>query len=195
MPESRRLAPAGWLPTGVVSLTKSQQFANDAAGELVFENTRFEARLDTARFFSAPLNRTTITVDDFSASPAMLGIDGSVDARAEEVTRYLKESPLINTIGGFTRFVALDGPGKLQLSLKIPLGEYDHTRFKTRIAGKYAFSRGHAKLTFTDQGFRDDLEQQTGTRPSWARTVSASSAIWAKVKVSRGCLPERPLQR
>lgn len=23
-------------------------------------------------------------------------------------------------------------------------------------------------LTFTDQGFRDDLEQQTGTRPSWA---------------------------
>ncbi len=122
--------------------------ANDAAGELVFENTRFEARLDTARFFSAPLNRTTITVDDFSASPAMLGIDGSVDARAEEVTRYLKESPLINTVGGFTRFVALDGPGKLQLSLKIPLGEYDHTRFKTRIGGKYAFSRGHAKLTF-----------------------------------------------
>ncbi len=127
--------------------------ANDVDGEILFENTRFEAKLDTGKFFNAVLNKTTIAVDDFGGSPPMLTIQGSSDARAEEMSRYLKESPLINSVGAFTRFVALDGPGKLELGLKIPLGEYDRNRFQTRINGKYSLARGHAKLAFGPELF------------------------------------------
>lgn len=127
--------------------------ANDVDGEILFENTRFEAKLDTGKFFNAVLNKTTIAVDDFGASPPMLTIQGTSDARAEEVSRYLKESPMVNTVGAFTRFAALDGPGKLELAMKIPLGDYDRSRHATRINGKYAIARGHGKLAFGPELF------------------------------------------
>lgn len=136
-------------------------------GELVFENTQFSARIDEARFFNAKLNRTTLSIDDLSAPVPMLAIDGSANARAEDVARYLRESPLVESIGGFTRYVALEGPGKLDLSLKIPLAGQDHSR----VSGRYTVNKVQAKtigalpisianlngnVVFTDAGIKSN---------------------------------------
>lgn len=116
--------------------------ANDINGTLTFENTRFEAKVDTAKIFNAPLRQTTVAIDDFSGSPPVLTIQGTADARAEDMTRYLKESPLIENIGAFTRHVALEGPGKLELGLMFFLG----SKQQARVNGKYAVTRGRAKV-------------------------------------------------
>ena len=121
--------------------------ANDINGEVSFENTRFTAKIDNAQILAAPIRQTTITVDDFASAPPLLTIQGIADARAEDVTRYIKESPLLDGIGGFTRFVTLEGPGKLELGLRFPLG----VKEQNRITGKYTLTRGRAKVALGDK--------------------------------------------
>ena len=121
---------------------------NDINGSLVFENTRFEAKVDSAKIFNAPLKQTSVVVDDFGGSPPILTIQGFADARAEDTARYLKESPLIDNVGAFTRFVSLEGPGKLELGLKFFLG----TKEPAKINGKYTVSRARAKLPLGERG-------------------------------------------
>ena len=118
---------------------------NDINGELIFENTGLSAKIDKAKIFSTPVRDTVLSVDDFESPSPMLQIRGIADARAEDTARFLKESPLRDGVGAFTRFVTLDGPGKLNLDLKIPLGNKTQP---TRITGKYGVSRGRARLAF-----------------------------------------------
>ena len=127
--------------------------ANDINGVLTFENTHFEAKVDAAKIFNAPLRQTTVAIDDFAGTPPVLTIVGIADARAEDAARYLKESPLIDSIGGFTRFVALEGPGKLELGLKFFLPTKEQPKLTgTKVTGKYTLSRGRAKLALGERG-------------------------------------------
>ncbi|MEQ1515795.1 MAG: DUF3971 domain-containing protein, partial [Usitatibacteraceae bacterium] len=96
--------------------------AENVNGEIVFENTGFSAKIDSGRFFNAKIKATTIAIDDLAASPGILTIKGAADARGEDMARYLRESPLANGVGAFTRSVAFEGPGALQLEMKIPIG-------------------------------------------------------------------------
>jgi uncharacterized protein (TIGR02099 family) len=136
---------------------------NQIGADLLFENTHFEAHVDTARIFNTPLKKTVVAIDDFAATPPLLTIDGGADARAEEASRYIKESPLLESIGGFTRFVALDGPGKLDLALKIPLGSNNPNRVTTKFTGKYAIARGHAKLALGDRERGTEINNINGS--------------------------------
>ncbi len=122
--------------------------ASDISGALTFENTRFEAKVVEAKIFNAALKQTTIAVDDFANTPSVLTIQGVADARAEDMARYLKESPLINGVGAFTRIVALDGPGKLEMSLKFFLESNEPAKIK----GKYSIARGRARIAIGERG-------------------------------------------
>ena len=131
--------------------------ANDINGGLTIENTHFEAHVDSAKILNAPVRQTSIIVDDFAGTPPLLTIQGIADARAEDVARYLKESPLIDNVGGFTRFVNLEGPGKLDLALKFFLG----TNEQSKITGRYSVSRGRAKVLLGERGI--DVSNLSGS--------------------------------
>lgn len=122
--------------------------AENVNGELVFENTAFIGKIDSGQFFNARVKATTIAVDDFAAHPGILSVKGEADARGEDMSRYLRESPLINGVGAFTRSVAIEGPGALQLELKIPIGAPEGSKVATRINGTYTLKRGQAKPVF-----------------------------------------------
>ncbi len=122
--------------------------ADNVSGELVFENTAFTAKIASGQFFNAMLKATTIAVDDFAARPYTLSIDGESDARGEDVARYLRASPLINGVGAFTKSVAIEGPGKLELAMRIPIGKPEGSKANTTISGKYTLRRGQAKPVF-----------------------------------------------
>jgi uncharacterized protein (TIGR02099 family) len=130
--------------------------ANDIDAELLIDNTAIRARVDTARFFNATVRKTELLVADSHAWPFLLSIVGEADARAEDVSRYLRESPLVENVGAFTKVVALEGPGKLNIDLKIPVGlvsgapaPKDAPKF--RLSGKYSLNKGSAKLNFGTQ--------------------------------------------
>ena len=114
-------------------------------GELVFENTGFTAKIESGQFFNAKLKPTTIAVDDFAARPYLLSIRGETDANGEDVARFLRESPLINGVGAFTKSVAIEGAGTLELSMKIPISAPDPGKVAAKINGKYTLRRGQAK--------------------------------------------------
>ena len=122
--------------------------AENVTGELVFENTGFTAKIEAGQFFNAKMKATTIVIDDFAARPYMLSINGEADARGEDVARYLRESPLISGVGAFTKSVAIEGPGRLELSMKIPLNVPEGVKVPTKISGSYTLRRGQAKPIF-----------------------------------------------
>ena len=116
-----------------------------AIGELVFENTGFTAKVESGQFFNAKLKPTTIAIDDFTMRPYTLSINGQTDANGEDVARFLRESPLINGVGAFTKSVAIEGPGTLELAMKIPIGAPELVKGGAKINGKYTLRRGQAK--------------------------------------------------
>ncbi|MBL8519973.1 MAG: TIGR02099 family protein [Betaproteobacteria bacterium] len=120
-------------------------------GDVTYENTRFEAKLESAQVLSTRLGRTSVLIEDLGAAPPLLVINGTTAARAEEVTRYIRESPLQASIGGFTQFVTLQGPGKLDLTLKIPLGNNKEHGVPFRFSGQYALNRGRALVAVGDK--------------------------------------------
>lgn len=143
-------------------------------GDVVYENTHFEAHVNNATVLATRLGKTSIVIDDLANQPPMLVIQGSTPARAEEVTRYIKESALMNTIGGFTRFVALEGPGKLDLTLKIPLGNPAVHGVPFRFEGLYAVNRGKALVTVGDK--KTEVSNVTGA-VSFSETATKSQVI------------------
>ena len=125
--------------------------AENVSGELVFENTGFTGKFESGQIFNAKLKSTTIAVDDFSAAPYTLSIRGEAAARGEDVTRFLRESPLISGVGAFTKSVSIEGPGKLELAMKIPLNAPASSTATTKISGSYTMQGGQAKPVFGPQ--------------------------------------------
>lgn len=124
---------------------------NDIAGVLSFENTKISAKVESARIYSAQLKKTVLGIEDTKIHPSIFSLTSEVDARAEDVSRFLIESPLANSAGAFTKFAALEGPGKLDLSLKIPIGTAEEkaaAKVGPSVNGNYQLARGSAKLNF-----------------------------------------------
>jgi uncharacterized protein (TIGR02099 family) len=124
---------------------------NDIAGILSFENTKISAKVDSARIYNAQLKKTVLGIEDTKQHPSIFALTSEVDARAEDVAKFLRESPLANNAGAFTKFVAIDGPGKLDLALKIPIGtaeEKAEAKATASVSGNYQLARGNAKLNF-----------------------------------------------
>ena len=119
--------------------------AEDATGELIFENTAFSAKLVSGKIFNARLGATMIAVDDFLASPYTLSIQGETAARGEDVTRFLRESPLVNGVGAFTKSVSIEGPGRLELALKIPIHAPEGSKATAKVNGSYTLRGAQAK--------------------------------------------------
>ncbi len=124
---------------------------NDIAGILSFENTKISAKVDSARIYNAQLKKTVLGIEDTKQHPSIFALTSEVDARAEDVAKFLRESPLVNNAGAFTKFVAIEGPGKLDLSLKIPIGSAEEkaaAKMTASVSGNYQLARGNAKLNF-----------------------------------------------
>ncbi|MBL8515019.1 MAG: hypothetical protein JNJ55_13590, partial [Betaproteobacteria bacterium] len=165
---------AGLLSDITLRHTEGWPQISGIGGDVVYENTHFEAHVNAAQVLSTRLGKTSIVIDDLANQPPMLVIQGTTPARAEEVTRYIKESALMNSIGGFTRFVALDGPGKLDLTLKIPLGNPEVHKVPFRFDGLYAVNRGRALVTVGDK--KTELSNVSGA-VSFSETATKSQAV------------------
>jgi uncharacterized protein (TIGR02099 family) len=126
---------------------------NDINATLTLDNTAIRASIGSARIFSARVRKTEINFPDVYVKPFLLSIIGEADARAEDVSRFLRESPMVDGVGAFTRYLALDGPGKLNINLTLPLAVTPETVAqsgkpapKLELSGRYSLLRGGAKL-------------------------------------------------
>ena len=140
-------------------------------GNLKFENRRMEIHADRAAIFASKATNVTAVIDNLGGRPSLLTVSGDVDTTGVDSVRFLRESPLVDGPGAFTRAVAIEGPARLKLQLSFPLGGGVDP---VRVAGDYNFAgatatvgktlamrdvKGH--LTFTEKGVR--APQITGT--------------------------------
>lgn len=110
-------------------------------GDITFENTSFSAQINEAKIFGATIHDTVLGIEDMAIPNPLFKIKGEAHASAQDITRYLRESPLSEGIGAFTRFVQIEGSGQLALELDIPITQKEG--FK--VSGRYLLNRGSAK--------------------------------------------------
>ena len=151
-------------------------------GTVRFENRRMEIRAERATIFTSRVRAASAVIPDLTARPAVLAIDGEVDTTGADGIRFLRESPLVNGPGAFTRTVAVEGPGRLKLHLDFPLSGVD----PVRVAGEYQFAGATAtvgralamhdvrgRLAFTERGVR--APEITGTLFGKPATLALST--------------------
>lgn len=132
-------------------------------GSFKFENRRMEIKATTASIFASRASSVAAVIEDLGAKPPLLTIDGSIDTSGADSERFLRESPLANGPGAFTRAIAIEGPGRLKLHLDYPL----YGTEPARVAGSYEFAGAiasaghglalrevHGRLSFTEHGVR-----------------------------------------
>jgi uncharacterized protein (TIGR02099 family) len=104
------------------------------------QGTRVGVKAEGATIFTSKVGATEVEIDDVGSWIPMLKLKGVVAAPAQDVARYLRESPLREGPGVFTNVLTLEGPGKLDLSLTVPLGKRDQDGRPApppKVAGNY----------------------------------------------------------
>lgn len=139
-------------------------------GTFRFENRRMEIRASGATIFASRLKSASAVIGDFGAKPPVLTFQADIDTSGNDSVRFLRESPLVNGPGAFTRAIAIEGAARLKLRIDYPLWGTD----PVRVAGDYTFAgatatagktlalrdvKGH--LAFTERGVR--APELTGT--------------------------------
>ncbi len=111
-------------------------------GTFKFENRRMEIRAERAQIFASRATSVSAIVEDLGAKPPVLTVAGEVDTTGADTVRFLRESPLVNGPGAFTRAVAVEGPGRLKLQLVYPMWGTD----PVRVVGDYTFTGATASV-------------------------------------------------
>lgn len=105
--------------------------------------SRITVDAESATIFQSKVGPTRAEIDDTRSWVPMLTVKGSAQASAQDAARYLRESPLRDGVGRVTRVLGFEGPGKLDLSLAIPLGPaYEDGRPAPpgKVQGQYIFN-------------------------------------------------------
>ncbi|HXN15451.1 MAG TPA: YhdP family protein, partial [Usitatibacter sp.] len=132
-------------------------------GTFRFENRHMEVHAERAAIFSSRVSKVTATIENLSAQPPVLSLDGEIDTSGADSTRFLRESPLVNGPGAFTRAISVEGPGRLLLHLNYPLwgaepmrvlGEYQFAGATASVGKTLAMREVQGRLTFTERGVR-----------------------------------------
>lgn len=109
---------------------------HDIRGRTRITGMGLELTANQGRFFDSPLAATTVTIRDFRH--AVLEVNGTVNASANDALRFLRESPLVAEAG----LRQMSGEGVLPVSLKlsIPLSDKVRADSPLRVEGKAKFA-------------------------------------------------------
>lgn len=132
-------------------------------GEIRFHNRRVEVRAEGASIFASRVKGATAVIEDLNADPPTLVIDGDIDTTGADSVRFLRESPLVQGPGAFTRVVAVEGPARLKLHIDYPLwgtqlvrvaGEYAFAGASASVANRLTLRDVRGRLAFSEKGVR-----------------------------------------
>ena len=151
-------------------------------GTFRFENRRMEIVANSAAIFASRMKSAKAVIADLREKPPLLTIDTDIDTTGADSVRFLRESPLVNGPGAFTKVVAIEGPARFKMHMEYPLWGTD----PLRVQGDYNFAGATAsvartlqlrdikgRLSFTERGVRaPDL---TGTLFGKPATLAMSN--------------------
>jgi uncharacterized protein (TIGR02099 family) len=132
-------------------------------GTFRFEGRRMEIRAQRGAIFASRVLTASAIIENLGVKPVILVIDGQVDTSGADGIRFLRESPLVNGPGAFSRVVAIEGPAALKLHIVYPLGatetmqvagDYDFNGAQASVGRNLAMTDVKGRLSFTEKGVR-----------------------------------------
>lgn len=118
-------------------------------GSLRFERTAMEVRMARGLSHGVRLSDTRARIDDLA--DAVLRIEGVGQGAAQDMVRFVNDSPVSVRIDDFTRATRVEGGARLGLNLELPLADLA----RTRVAGGVHFERNRIELDDTIPPFSD----------------------------------------
>ncbi|HLT25529.1 MAG TPA: YhdP family protein [Zeimonas sp.] len=97
-------------------------------GVLRFERAGMEIEAHSGAVWNAAIGETRARIADFER-PLLL-VEGSGAGPAQDMIRFINESPLRTRVADFTRETSVAGDAKLQIALELPLDDLDATRVR-----------------------------------------------------------------
>jgi uncharacterized protein (TIGR02099 family) len=146
-------------------------------GDIRFEGSRMDIRAREGTIFASHVGATSAVIANLGAKPPVLVLEGTIETTGADSARFLRESPLIDGPGAFTRTISIEGPARLVLKLDYPLwgtepvrvaGDYDFAGVTASIGKTLHFTGARGKLAFTERSV---------TAPEVAGTMFGQPAV------------------
>lgn len=133
--------------------------------DLMFRGNRMELNASDGLLFGNRITRAKAVIPQLDALHPVLEVTGELQSPADQLVRFINNSPVLGAIDHFTEGLAASGTGKLLLGLRIPL---DTEGVGSRVRGAYQVNNGrlaggedfptldriNGRLNFTETGVR-----------------------------------------
>jgi len=123
---------------GVLHFAEGWPIIDDIKLDMLFHGTRMELNATAGNLLGNRITQAQVAIPVLHAPQPVLTVVGQAQGPVSEGVRYVNNSPILETTGGFTRELQASGNGKLNLQLSIPLHNVSATRFK----GAYTVANG-----------------------------------------------------
>lgn len=118
-------------------------------GRLRLERNGLQVAMRSGQVFDVALSATTATIRDYGE--AVVRVEGSGEGAAQEMIRFVNDSPVATRIDDFVRDTVVQGNARLQLRLELPLRELE----RSKVAGSVGFLGNALTLDKTLPPFTD----------------------------------------
>jgi uncharacterized protein (TIGR02099 family) len=184
---------SGRIANGEILFAEKWPKVSAIAGDLRIDGPRLQVNASRAAILGARVSNVRVQIPDFSRGDEVVRVEGVAEGAVGEFLRYIEASPVGEMIAGSTRGMSGGGPGRLQLSLDIPIRRLA----QTKVQGAFQFTNGtfnfdpgmpqlaqlNGRIDFTEEGVNGrNLGAQflggpvtfsLGTRPERAFIVTA----------------------
>ena len=135
-------------------------------GEFTLDGVSLVVAGARGTILGTPISPTVARVANFDDDDPILEVNGSVDGNGPEFLHFIQTSPLHGTIGEVTARMAVEGRGRLQLGLTVPLRRPK----EIKVAGSYQFLNNRVSVAAE----QPPLTQVNGRFEFTERTLSAT---------------------
>ena len=113
---------------GILDYADNWQRAENIDTKLSFRGTKIEAQVASATIAGVPITATDVKIADVSSTSPLLEIRGGAAGTLDGLLRWATSSPVNAWLDGFLQGAKASGPGRLALTLNIPLDAPDRTQ-------------------------------------------------------------------
>ncbi|NOY62286.1 MAG: hypothetical protein GXP10_03865, partial [Gammaproteobacteria bacterium] len=94
-----------------------------AEADVLFKGRSMKIKVTDGKLLGSRINEAQIAIEDMAVKPVVMSVDGQVVAAADEMLRYVAQSPLKPVLQEFSDVVDVSGTAKLDLHLDLPLSD------------------------------------------------------------------------
>lgn len=126
------------IENGILDFLPGWPRVENIAGEVAFNENSLSINAPRARTLNSNLANVNVSIPELNAHPALLAITGASQGSLADGLRYLRESPLKESVGVYFSDARATGPVQTALNLSIPLGKA--AEHHPRIRGDVSFN-------------------------------------------------------